>query len=65
MAQGISSKQLKNMSVKEHEDNCIILEPEELIVPESISIGTLTDMDRAVSNFKKGETSPCIDLSDV
>ena len=42
----------------------IILEPRELAVPESISARTLADMDRAVSNFKKGDVSPIIDLSD-
>ena len=36
----------------------------ELAVPESISARTLADMDRAVSNFKKGDVSPTIDLSD-
>jgi hypothetical protein len=33
-------------------------------VPESISARTLADMDRAVSNFKRGDVSPAIDLSD-
>ena len=33
-------------------------------MPESISARTLADMDRAVSNFKRGEVSPIIDLSD-
>ena len=42
----------------------IILEPRELAVPESISARTLADMDRAVSNFKKGDVSLAIDLSD-
>lgn len=37
----------------------------ELAVPESISDRTLADMDRAVSNFKKGDVSPAIDLSDL
>ena len=31
---------------------------------ESISARTLADMDRAVSNFKRGDVSPAIDLSD-
>ena len=34
------------------------------VVTESISARTLADMDRAVSNFKKGDVSPVIDLSD-
>ena len=33
-------------------------------VPEGISARTLADMERAVSNFKRGEVSPAIDLSD-
>ena len=41
-----------------------VLEPRELAVPESISARTLADMDRAVSNFKRGDVSPAIDLSD-
>ncbi len=52
-------------NVKEYGNGCIILEPRELEVPESISARTLADMDRTVSNFKKGKISPCIDLSDV
>ena len=52
-------------NVKEYGNGCIILEPRELEVPESISARTLADMDRAVSNFKKGKISPCIDLLDV
>ena len=50
--------------VKEYGNGCIILEPRELAVPESISARTLADMDRAVSNFKRGDVSPAIDLSD-
>jgi hypothetical protein len=33
-------------------------------VPESISAATLRDMDKAISNFKMGEVSQPIDLSD-
>ena len=40
-------------NVKEYGNGCIILEPRELAVPESISARTLANMDRAVSNFKK------------
>ncbi len=50
--------------VKEYGNGCIILEPRELTVPESISEKTLEDMDRAISNFKSGNVSPAIDLSD-
>ena len=45
-------------------NGCIILEPRELAVPECISARTLADMDRAVSNFKRGDVSQAIDLSD-
>ena len=41
-----------------------MLEPRELTVPDSISAQTLEDMDRAISNIKKGEASPVVDLSD-
>ena len=51
-------------NVKEYGNGCIILEPRELAVPESISARTLADMDRAVSNCKRGDVSPAIDLSD-
>ncbi|MGN0428399.1 MAG: hypothetical protein ACI4F0_11405 [Agathobacter sp.] len=51
-------------NVKEYDNGCIILEPRELTVPDSISARTLDDMDRAISNFKLGEASPAIDLSD-
>ena len=52
-------------NVKEYGNGCIILEPRELTVPESISASTLADMDRAVSNFKRGDVSPAIDLSEL
>ena len=51
-------------NVREYKNGCIILEPRELIVPESISARTLKDMDRARANFKKGEVSEAVDLSD-
>jgi len=35
-------------NVKEYGNGCIILEPRELAVPESISARTLADMDRAL-----------------
>ena len=41
-----------------------MLEPRELTVPESISARTLEDMDKAISNFKMGNVSEAIDLSD-
>ncbi len=51
-------------NVKEYENGCIMLEPRELVVPETISARTLADMDRAIDNFKAGSVSPAIDLSD-
>ena len=50
--------------VKEYENGCIMLEPRELVTPDSISARTLEDMDKAISNFKMGAVSPAIDLSD-
>ena len=52
-------------NVKEYDNGCIMLEPRELTVPDSISAQTLEDMDRAISNFKKGEVSSVVDLSDL
>ena len=51
-------------NVKEYENGCIMLEPRELTVPDSISARTLEDMDKAISNFKMGDVSPIVDLSD-
>lgn len=51
-------------NVKEYENGCIMLEPRELTVPDSISVRTLEDMDRAIRNFKMGDVSPVVDLSD-
>lgn len=51
-------------NVKEYNNGCIMLEPREMSVPDSISTKTLEDMDKSISNFRKGEVSPKIDLSD-
>ena len=51
-------------NVKEYDNGCIMLEPRELTVPESISARTLEDMDKAISNFKMENVSEAIDLSD-
>ena len=50
-------------NVKEYKNGCIILEPRELTVPDSISARTLEDMDRAVENFKMNKVSEPVDLS--
>ena len=51
-------------NVKEFDNGCIVLEPRELTVPDSISAKTLSDMDDAVKNFKAGVVSDPVDLSD-
>ena len=51
-------------NVREYQNGCIILEPRELQLPESISPKTLRDMDQAIANFKNGDVSEAIDLSD-
>lgn len=51
-------------NVKEYGNGCIILEPRELALPKDISARTLSDMNQAVKNFKRGDVSPSIDLSD-
>ena len=50
--------------VKEFENGCIMLEPRELTVPDSLSGRTLEEMDRAIENFKLNKVSEPIDLSD-
>lgn len=50
--------------VKEYQNGCIMLEPRELTIPESISVKTLEAMDSAVHNFKMDKVSEVIDLSD-
>ena len=51
-------------NVKEYGNGCILLEPRELSVPDSVSSATLKDMDKAISNFKMGKVSDVVDLSD-
>ena len=51
-------------NVREFSNGCIVLEPRELTVPDSISSRTLEDMDRAIENFKIEKVSEPIDLSD-
>ena len=51
-------------NVREFPNGCIMLEPRELAVPDSISSRTLEDMDRAIENFKMNKVSKPIDLSD-
>lgn len=51
-------------NVKEYENGCILLEPRELTVPDTISCKTLKQMDNAIKNFKLGNVSEVIDLSD-
>ena len=51
-------------NVREYDNGCIMLEPRELTIPEEISARTLTSMDQAVRNFKLGQVSDPVDLSD-
>lgn len=51
-------------NVKEFNNGCIMLEPRELTVPETISKKTLADIDKAVKNFKMKKVSKPVDLSD-
>lgn len=51
-------------NVREYQNGCIMLEPRELTVPDSISRKTLEDMDRAIENFKANRVSAPVDLSD-
>lgn len=51
-------------NVKEYENGCIVLEPRELKKPSSISSKTLKDIEKSIKNFKKGNVSEIIDLSD-
>lgn len=51
-------------NAKEYKNGCIILEPRELTVPNTLSAKTLADMDNAIKNFKSKNVSPVIDLSD-
>ena len=51
-------------NVKEYDNGCILLEPRELTIPDSISSRSLGDIDRAISNFKIRAVSPAVDLSD-
>lgn len=51
-------------NVKEYPNGCIMLEPRVLSAPESISAKTLADMDKAIENFRLGNVSPAVDLTD-
>ena len=51
-------------NVKEYDNGCIMLEPRELAIPEEISSRTLAGMDQAIRNYKLGQVSDPVDLSD-
>lgn len=51
--------------VKKEENESILDESRELIVPETISEESLAEMDKAVENFKAGNASAAVDLSDL
>lgn len=50
--------------VKEFADGRIVLEPRELVAPFEVSQATLSMMDSAVANLKKGKVSRPVDLSE-
>ena len=50
--------------VKEFEDGRIMLEPRELVAPFEVSQATLSMMDSAIANLKKGKVSKPVDLSE-
>lgn len=50
--------------VREMESGVILLEPRELRAPFQISANTLAMMDKSIQNFKAGNVSAPIDLSD-
>ena len=54
----------QNYNVRVFENGCIIMEPRVLSVPDTISARILADMDKAVSNFRAGNVSSAIDISD-
>jgi hypothetical protein len=49
--------------VQEMEDGKIVLEPRVLVDPFTISSNTLSMMDKSMANFKEGNVSPAVDLS--
>lgn len=51
-------------NVREYDNDCIMLEPRELTIPEEISSRTLSSMDQAIRNFKLDQVSAPVDLSD-
>lgn len=50
--------------VKEYENGCIVLEPRELVVPKEISKKSLAMMDESIRNYKAGNVSAPIDLTE-
>ena len=50
--------------VKEYENGCILLEPRELACPKEISKRTLAMMDESIRNYRLGEVSVPIDLTE-
>ena len=52
------------VNVKKYENGCILLEPYELVRPDTISEKTLAEMDNAAANFKSDNVSSDIDFSD-
>ena len=60
----LRSARCEYYNVKEYQDGRILLEPQELAVPFSVSENTLAMMDAAMKNMKNGEVSAPVDLSE-
>jgi len=60
----LRGSQYQYYRAREFENGVIILEPRELVAPFELSARTLEEMDRAVENFRAGDVSDPIDLSD-
>ncbi len=52
-----------NYHVLEYPNGQIVLEPRELVSPFEVSARTLSMMDSAIGNLKKGKASKPVDLS--
>ncbi len=51
-------------NVKEYDNGLILLEPRKLVVPDEISKKALQMMDKSIKNYKAGDVSEAIDLSE-
>ena len=63
-ADEVEAEMKQYYNVKEYRKGCIILESREGDISTGSSSKTLADIDHVVSNFKRGNVSSTIDLSD-